>query len=51
MTYMVLYHLNVGFSILDEDSKLVLNSEIIPRDEEAQKGVHLARRMAVTAAQ
>ena len=43
---MVLYHINTGFPLLDEDSELLINSEITPRDAEAQKGVAVAKRGA-----
>jgi len=36
--FMVLYHFNVGFPVVDEGSKLVLTStKYVPRDEEAWK--------------
>ncbi len=37
--FMLLYHINTGFPLLDDKSELVLPSlRAIPRDEEAQKG-------------
>jgi hypothetical protein len=43
---MVLYHINAGFPVLDEGSELLINSDVLPRDEEAQKGVDMAKRGA-----
>ncbi|NWF70035.1 MAG: aldose 1-epimerase family protein [Chloroflexi bacterium] len=43
---MILYHVNPGFPILDADSELLINSEIIPRDAEASKGLAVAKRGA-----
>ncbi len=43
---MILYHINAGFPVLDDDSELLINSEVIPRDAEAQKGVNVAKRGA-----
>lgn len=38
--YMVLYHFNLGYPLLDENIKFETNSEYIrPRDTEAEKGV------------
>ncbi len=42
--FMVLYHINAGFPVLDEESELLLNSQVTPRDEEAAKGVDVAKR-------
>lgn len=47
---MILYHINAGFPVLDETSELLLNSEIIPRDEEARKGVDVAKQGAAPTA-
>lgn len=47
---MILYHINVGFPVLDESSELLINSEIVPRDAEAQKGVKVAKRGATPTA-
>ncbi len=44
--FMILYHLNAGFPVLDEESELLINSEIIPRDEAAAQGLEVARRGA-----
>jgi len=44
--FMMLYHINAGFPVLDEDSELMLNSEVIPRDEVAAQGVAVAKRGA-----
>ncbi|HSM56173.1 MAG TPA: aldose 1-epimerase family protein [Candidatus Sulfomarinibacteraceae bacterium] len=44
--YMILYHINAGFPVLDEESELLLNSEVTPRDEEAAKGLDVAKRGA-----
>jgi hypothetical protein len=43
---MVLYHINTGFPLLDEDSELLLNSDVSPRDEEARKGMAVAKHGA-----
>jgi len=38
--YMILYHFNIGYPLLDEHAEFVTNAEYIrPRDEEAAKGV------------
>ncbi|MBN2000176.1 aldose 1-epimerase family protein [candidate division KSB1 bacterium] len=38
---MLLYHCNIGFPVVDEGSELLASvSEIKPRDQEAEKGVH-----------
>ena len=38
--YMVLYHFNLGYPLLDEHTEFVTNSTYVrPRDEEAEKGV------------
>ena len=38
--YMVLYHFNLGYPLLDENSEFITNSKYIrPRDEEAEKGI------------
>ena len=42
--FMILYHINAGFPLLDETSRLSIDSEIIPRDEDAAKGIELARQ-------
>lgn len=39
---MILYHINAGFPVLDDHSRVYIQSEIIPRDEEAQKGLGVA---------
>lgn len=44
--YMILYHVNAGFPVLDEDSELLLNSQVTPRDEEAAIGLDVAKRGA-----
>ena len=38
---MILYHVNIGYPLLDKDSELILpkNSIVIPRDEDAKKGL------------
>jgi len=43
---MILYHVNPGFPILDETSRLDIRSEIIPRDEQARQGLADAKRGA-----
>jgi hypothetical protein len=43
---MVLYHINAGFPVLDKNSQLYLESEVIPRDEDAQRGVDVAKQGA-----
>lgn len=42
--FMILYHINVGFPVLDETSQLHIDSDIIPRDEEAAKGMDVAKQ-------
>lgn len=44
--FMILYHLNAGFPVLDETSELLINSEVIPRDEIAAAGVEVAKQGA-----
>ena len=44
--FMVLYHINAGFPVLDEDSELLINSQVIPRDAAAAQGLGEARRGA-----
>jgi hypothetical protein len=44
--FMMLYHINAGFPVLDEYSELLLNSEVIPRDEIAAQGVADAKKGA-----
>jgi hypothetical protein len=41
---MVLYHINAGFPVLDENSRVYINSQVTPRDEEASKWVRDAKR-------
>jgi len=37
---MVLYHVNIGYPLLDKQSELILpSSRVIPRDKEAKKGI------------
>jgi galactose mutarotase-like enzyme len=37
--YMMLYHFNMGYPLLDEDAVFITNARFLrPRDEEAQKG-------------
>ncbi|MBI2195171.1 MAG: aldose 1-epimerase family protein [Planctomycetes bacterium] len=36
---MVLYHFNCGFPVLDETSEVLIQSEVIPRDEPAIQGL------------
>ncbi|NJN94652.1 MAG: aldose 1-epimerase family protein [Anaerolineales bacterium] len=43
---MVLYHINTGFPLLDDSSELLINSDLIPRDAEAAKGLDVARQGA-----
>lgn len=43
---MVLYHINTGFPLLDDNSELLINSDLIPRDAEAAKGLDVARQGA-----
>jgi hypothetical protein len=43
---MILYHINAGFPVLDDESELLINSEVIPRDAEASKGLNVAKRGA-----
>jgi hypothetical protein len=44
--FMILYHINAGFPVLDETSELLINSEIIPRDEPARLGLNVAKKGA-----
>jgi hypothetical protein len=44
--FMVLYHINAGFPVLDEGSELLINSEVIPRDAEAATGIEVAKQGA-----
>jgi len=44
--FMILYHLNAGFPVLDETSELLINSTVIPRDEIAAQGVAEAKQGA-----
>lgn len=38
--HMIVYHMNMGFPVVDKGSRLVhRSSEVIPRDEEAEKGI------------
>ncbi len=38
---MILYHVNIGYPVIDEGAKLLESRAIVkPRDEEAQKGYH-----------
>lgn len=38
--FMILYHINLGFPILDENSRLILPTKrVTPRDDEAKKGL------------
>jgi len=38
--YMILYHFNIGYPLLDENTRFVTDSEYIrPRDDEAAKGI------------
>lgn len=41
---MILYHINAGFPVLDANSRLYIDSEVQPRDDEAQKGVDVAKQ-------
>ncbi|MEM0011439.1 MAG: aldose 1-epimerase family protein [Candidatus Bathyarchaeia archaeon] len=44
---MLLYHINIGFPIVDEDSYLLGKVvEVVPRDEEAQKGLEAFNRFS-----
>ncbi len=36
--HMMLYHINIGFPGVDENTELWINSKMTPRDEEAEKG-------------
>jgi hypothetical protein len=39
--YTILYHMNLGYPLLDEDAELVIDPEItLPRDETAAAGIH-----------
>jgi hypothetical protein len=42
--FMILYHINAGFPVLDEESELLIDSNIIPRDDEAKKGIDIAKK-------
>lgn len=44
--FMILYHINAGFPVLDAGSELLIDSTVTPRDAEAQKGVKVAKRGA-----
>jgi hypothetical protein len=44
--FMVLYHINVGFPVLDEGSRLDIDSEVIPRDADARAGLDVALKGA-----
>ncbi len=37
--HMMLYHINFGFPVVDENTRLLANSTITPRDEEAEDGM------------
>ena len=38
--HMILYHMNIGFPVVDEGSRLVYSSkEVKPRDQDAQEGI------------
>ncbi|MDE3056490.1 MAG: aldose 1-epimerase family protein [Bacteroidota bacterium] len=44
---MLLYHINIGFPVLDEGTELLLNAdETKPRDNEALKGIKEAQRFS-----
>lgn len=49
--FMILYHINAGFPVLDETSELLINSELIPRDEPARQGLAVAKKGAPPTAQ
>ena len=36
--HLILYHVNAGFPLVDDRTRLVVNSKSIPRDAEAEKG-------------
>ena len=37
---MYMYHMNIGYPLLTENSEFYINSyEVVPRDEEAKKGL------------
>jgi hypothetical protein len=42
--FMILYHVNLGFPLLDEGSELLVSSQITPRDEAAAAGLADAGR-------
>lgn len=37
--FMILYHFNLGFPVLDDSSEVLIHSQVIPRDEPAVKGL------------
>lgn len=43
---MMLYHINIGWPMLDESSQLLLRCDTVPRDEEAARGLDTARRFS-----
>jgi hypothetical protein len=43
---MILYHINAGYPVLSETSELLLDSTVIPRDYEAEKGIEVAKQGA-----
>jgi hypothetical protein len=44
---MIIYHFNLGYPFLDEGAKIVVNeTSIIPRDEEAAKGLAEAKKIS-----
>jgi hypothetical protein len=43
---MMLYHINAGFPVLDADSRLLIDSEVVPRDEDARMGLDVAKQGA-----
>jgi hypothetical protein len=44
--FMVLYHINAGFPVLDEESELLIQSEVTPRDAIASQGINDAKKGA-----
>ena len=44
--HLILYHVNAGFPVVDEGSRLVVNSRSVPRDAEAEKGSGAERGFA-----
>jgi len=42
---LLLYHFNLGYPVVDEDTELLVRSRITPRDDAAQSAVHRARRV------